>query len=94
MHNSCESAHEEFNYSIISKYYLRSLMSVPVGQQGGQRATCWAGIEQESRICPLGLLKIFSLTARETFSNSQMMLSLNSWLAQGKSWANIPPAIN
>jgi hypothetical protein len=63
-----------------------------VGRRGGQRAAYRAGVEGESGICPLGLLKIFSSTARVTCSNSQKM-SLNSWLAQGKSWADVPPAI-
>ena len=42
---------------------------------------------------PLGAAKNFLIDGKATFSNSQKMSLLNSWLAQGKSWADIPPAI-
>jgi len=50
---------------------------------------CWAG----ERNMPLGTAKNFLIDGKATFSNSQKMSLLNSWLAQGKSWADIPPAI-
>jgi len=50
----------------------------------------WVG----ERNMPLGAAKNFLIDSKATFSNSQKMSSLNSWLAQGKSWANIPPPRN
>jgi len=49
----------------------------------------WVG----ERNMPLGAAKNFLIDDKATFSNSQKMSLLNSWLAQGKSWADIPPAI-